>query len=78
MSWTQDLSEQESIDLWLSVRKVSDVIEKEYGASALNVAIQDGKDAGQSVPHVHFHILPRSETVFSFQHVLVLMLLSCL
>jgi bis(5'-adenosyl)-triphosphatase len=27
---------------------------------AFNVAVQDGRAAGQSVPHVHVHILPRS------------------
>ena len=53
------LTEEESTDLWLSVRKVAAVIEKEHGASALNIAMQDGRHAGQSVPHVHFHILPR-------------------
>jgi len=25
----------------------------------MNVAVQDGVDAGQSVPHVHVHIIPR-------------------
>jgi bis(5'-adenosyl)-triphosphatase len=53
------LSDEESVDLWRSVRRVSAVIEKEYGAAAQNIAMQDGKQAGQSVPHVHFHILPR-------------------
>jgi len=36
------------------------VIERVFKASALNIAIQDGIDAGQSVPHVHAHIIPRS------------------
>lgn len=26
---------------------------------SFNIAIQDGRDAGQSVPHVHCHIIPR-------------------
>lgn len=35
------------------------MIERVYGATSLNIAIQDGVDAGQSVPHVHTHIIPR-------------------
>lgn len=35
------------------------MIERIYGATSLNIAIQDGVDAGQSVPHVHTHIIPR-------------------
>ena len=49
----------ETIDLALTVRKVSKMIERVYGADALNIAIQDGEAAGQSVKHVHFHIIPR-------------------
>ena len=29
--------------------------------TAFNVAMQDGPAAGQTVPHVHFHIIPRRE-----------------
>jgi hypothetical protein len=36
----------QSTDLWRAVRKVASVIEKEYGAAALNIAMQDGKHAG--------------------------------
>lgn len=32
-----------------------------YKAPALNIAIQDGVAAGQSVPHVHAHVIPRHE-----------------
>ncbi|GME89764.1 unnamed protein product [Ambrosiozyma monospora] len=34
-------------------------IEHEYKADSLNLAIQDGVGAGQSVPHLHCHIIPR-------------------
>ena len=35
------------------------MLERVYKADALNVAVQDGVEAGQSVPHVHVHLLPR-------------------
>ncbi|KAJ7837813.1 diadenosine hydrolase [Mycena olivaceomarginata] len=54
-----DLSEPELASLMGAVQKVGSVIERVYGADALTVACQDGKAAGQSVPHVHFHLLPR-------------------
>lgn len=34
-------------------------IEKVYKADSLNIAIQDGPELGQSVPHLHTHIIPR-------------------
>jgi bis(5'-adenosyl)-triphosphatase len=54
-----DLTTEEYTDLWLLVRKVQAMLQQHYEATAFNVAVQDGKDAGQSVPHVHVHILPR-------------------
>lgn len=35
------------------------MVERVYGGSSLNIAVQDGVDAGQSVEHVHTHIIPR-------------------
>ena len=54
-----DLNAAEVTDLFLTVQRVGRMLERVYGASALNVAIQDGEDAGQSVPHVHTHLIPR-------------------
>jgi bis(5'-adenosyl)-triphosphatase len=50
---------QETTDLFLTVQRVSRTLQRVYSATALNVAVQDGLDAGQSVPHVHVHIIPR-------------------
>lgn len=58
-SLLQDLMEDEVDDLFQSVRVVQQLIERYYGATASNLGIQDGRDAGQSVPHVHVHVLPR-------------------
>ncbi|KAJ5273313.1 hypothetical protein N7478_008438 [Penicillium angulare] len=54
-----DLTPSETSDLFLTVRRVGRMVERVYGAASLNIAIQDGVHAGQSVPHVHAHILPR-------------------
>ncbi|PGH29339.1 bis(5'-adenosyl)-triphosphatase, partial [[Emmonsia] crescens] len=54
-----DLSLSETTDLFLTVRRVSRMIERVYRGTSLNIAIQDGPEAGQTVPHVHAHIIPR-------------------
>ena len=62
-----DLSAEEYADLWNTVRRVQDMLARRYFAgsegdankAAFNVAVQDGPNAGQSVPHVHVHVLPR-------------------
>lgn len=76
-----DLTQEEYIDLWQTVRKVQTMLAKKYfnaeatggdanananvpTAAGFNVAVQDGRSAGQSVPHVHVHILPRSDGDF--------------
>lgn len=56
-----DLSSAEVSDLFLTVQRVSRMIERVFHGSSLNIAIQDGADAGQSVPHVHAHIIPRQK-----------------
>ena len=54
-----DLEDNEYDDLWRTVRVVQKVLKQQFTCDAFNVAVQDGKGAGQSVPHVHVHILPR-------------------
>jgi len=54
-----DLDDNELSCLMRSVKRVGNVVEKVYGADALTIACQDGKAAGQSIPHVHFHVMPR-------------------
>jgi bis(5'-adenosyl)-triphosphatase len=55
----EDLTADEFADLWVSVREVQGALRKEYGATGFNIGVQDGEGAGQSVPHVHVHILPK-------------------
>jgi bis(5'-adenosyl)-triphosphatase len=59
-----DLTPDEMQDLFALVHKVTPVIESYYNASASNIGVQNGAASGQSVPHVHVHILPRREGDF--------------
>lgn len=54
-----DLTPEETSDLWISAQKIGKQLESYHKASSLTLAIQDGPQAGQTVPHVHIHIVPR-------------------
>lgn len=45
-----ELAPEEVNDLFQSVQTIGRVVERIYGGSSLTVAIQDGPEAGQSVP----------------------------
>ncbi|KIR32077.1 bis(5'-adenosyl)-triphosphatase [Cryptococcus deuterogattii 99/473] len=57
-----DLEAIEVSDLFLSVQHIGKVLEDVYKARAMTVSLQDGVAAGQSVPHVHIHLIPRHPT----------------
>lgn len=59
-----DLDGSELVDFFTTVQKVQSVIETAFSASSTTIAIQDGPDAGQSIDHLHAHILPRKATDF--------------
>lgn len=54
-----DLTVEEVADLFSCVHSVAPVIERVFSSTSLSIVIQDGKDAGQTVSHVHVHLLPR-------------------
>lgn len=56
----QEMSEKESQDLFSLVKKIIARVDKLTGATL--VAIHNGKDSGQEIPHVHVHLIPRSKT----------------
>ena len=62
-----DLSQDEVADLFVTVQRVGRMVERVFNASSLNIAMQDGADAGQSVPHVHAHIIPRKAMDLEFK-----------
>ncbi|KAJ3704275.1 hypothetical protein LUZ61_007980 [Rhynchospora tenuis] len=54
-----DLTNDEICDMWTTARLVGSRLEKYHDATSLTLNIQDGPEAGQSVPHVHIHVVPR-------------------
>ncbi|XP_056130375.1 bis(5'-adenosyl)-triphosphatase [Lampris incognitus] len=55
----RDLQPDEVADLFSTAQRVAALVEKHFNATSLTIAIQDGPEAGQTVKHVHVHVLPR-------------------
>ena len=53
----QDMSQDDSVDLFRVVYEVVSKIDKITGSTLL--AIHNGKESGQEIPHVHVHLIPR-------------------
>lgn len=54
----QNLSSEENSDLFSTVQKVISKVDNLTGSTLM--AVHNGKDAGQEIPHVHVHLVPRS------------------
>jgi len=59
-----NLSCDETADLFNLVKRVQKLVEQFRGVSSSTIALQDGEDAGQTVKHVHVHVLPRQKNDF--------------
>lgn len=56
----QDMSTEENSDLFSHVHLMISKVDSITGATLL--AVHNGKEAGQEVPHVHVHLIPRSNS----------------
>ncbi len=54
----QDLSHEENSDLFSTVHKIISKVDTLTGSTL--IAVHNGKEAGQEIPHVHVHLVPRS------------------
>ena len=56
----QDLPSDVNQKLFNTVHKMTPKVDSLQGSTL--VAIHNGKDSGQEIPHVHVHLIPRSNT----------------
>lgn len=54
-----ELEAAERSELLALLDKAKAVLDKEYAPQAFNIGINDGAAAGQTVLHLHIHLIPR-------------------
>jgi histidine triad (HIT) family protein len=57
----EDLPADLAASVWGTVSDLAPRIEFAVGADALSIGVNDGAAAGQEVPHVHVHVVPRRQ-----------------
>ncbi len=54
-----ELSDQELGEMMVFARKVTRILQTVFHCDGFDWSVQDGISAGQSLPHLHLHIVPR-------------------
>jgi len=54
-----DLGHEERDALFTLLDEAKRRLDKEYHPAGFNIGINDGPAAGQTVPHLHIHLIPR-------------------
>ena len=57
----QGMPEEEAKEMFSFICKLAKTVPKVVGTTDCNIGVNNGKFAGQEVPHLHFHIIPRFE-----------------
>lgn len=57
----QDMTPEDQGHLFHAVGEVARKVQKATGAPSTTIAVNNGPEAGQEVPHVHVHVIPRTE-----------------
>lgn len=54
-----DLSLHTKTALWLMTDRVKNLLTEKYHPDGYNIGVNIGESAGQTIPHVHIHLIPR-------------------
>ena len=55
----RDLTAEEWVEVGRLTQSVGNALQKSVKADGFSLLLRNGKAAGQEVPHVHFHLIPR-------------------
>ncbi|CAL6294149.1 unnamed protein product [Bathycoccus prasinos] len=61
----EEMTTEEITDVMSTSQRVSKAVKKIHSANSMTLTVQDGKDAGQTVFHVHVHVMPRKPNDFA-------------
>lgn len=56
-----DMNNEDAALLFSSVHKISKAVEQAFNLEGMNVGMNIGEIGGQSIPHIHVHIIPRKK-----------------
>lgn len=60
LSELEELTEEESAELWASTRATARALSTAYGPDGINIGANLGRAAGAGIPrHLHLHVVPR-------------------
>ena len=54
-----DATPEEIAEIWQALRQVADDLTREHQPDGFNVGVNVGEAAGQTVMHLHIHLIPR-------------------
>ena len=54
-----EITDAERTDLMSLLAAARDELERQFHPAGYNIGINDGTAAGQTVPHLHIHLIPR-------------------
>ena len=59
VSKLENLDDEAAEALFRTIHKLITPIQKAVGTQATTIGINNGKESGQEIPHVHVHVVPR-------------------
>ena len=54
-----ELPDEDREEIWNLAKRVRELLKEKHSPDGFNFGVNEGTAAGQTVPHAHFHVIPR-------------------